>query len=194
MYQTVVPPTLTAKMSKTADSKYLLSFLPPHPKYCAKKISFSSSMQAGCAPCAQLQTSLLRFLSSNNKSRTSAVFHFPRERELCIFYIIFLTSRRAQFPNLNPSNFCIFLFLGSFYLFFLFHLGERFPGSCFSLNCVLGETIQPSHVIYALTKQAKKKKQKTPKPIISGSEIDFLLAYKKATHFQLLGFGDSLVH
>lgn len=98
-------------------------------------------------PLCSITQSLLRFLSSNNKSGTSAVFHFPRERELYILHILFLTSRRAQFPNLNPSNFCIFIFLGNFCLFLLFHLGERDPGNCFSLNCpVRNHTTQPCYL------------------------------------------------
>lgn len=138
-------------------SNVFFPFMPGHPGFCPKEISFSSSTQAGCVPCAQLQSSLLRFLSCDNKSRTSTIFHFPREREWYTFCILLLVGRKVYVPNLHPSGSLFLPISLAISAYSLFQVGERDPGNSSSLLCVKGETVQHSHFIYTLTKQAKNK-------------------------------------
>jgi len=92
------------------------------------------------------------------------------------------------FSDRSESSFPIWIFQAAFSFSLaisvssLFHLGERDPGNCSSLNCVLGETIWHSHAIYALTKQAK------TKPVIFSQWNGFSSSQKESNIFPVFRF------
>lgn len=84
---------------------------------------------------------------------------------------------------MNASSFCIFLFLGNFCLFFLFLLGERDPGNCFSLNCPgRNHTTQPCYLC------TYKTSKKTPKPIIFSQWDGFPSNLQESNTFPAIRF------